>query len=386
MCAFFLEGFMRHHLTSQFCLAAVLLALGPAVARAGDYGGDFSLRLAPAFVRFTEVSSVGGETVANRWSSAINPASTDWNKVPAEHGLVITPYYSLVMFDNSTRLHIIGESFTLNLGDWGTIQPTVSQIRSNHEPSNQGMEFGYRVDTIQVQWGKRWGKLALGLDLNVARAEVVQQGDITVIAPPVSQPAGGLAGEGQQFPHVKAKGNAESYRFRAGVLYEPAEHWLLGLIGEYGFQPYRSTREISMPAPPTPPEGEEGAQPAGGIPAMRDTGIQEQVIVRPGVSYEYMTNSTVYLDYEFGLYHNKTGTLDDNRVSVGIDHALFPWLYLRAGAGIDFLGNASWTAGTSVHFSKWGSFDLGYQYDALPEIRREFGRAQVVQATFIVRF
>ena len=167
---------MRHHLTSRLCLAAVIGALAPAAARAGDYGGDFSLRLAPAFVRFTEVSSVGGETVANRWSSAINPASADWNKVPAEHGLVITPYYSLVMFDNSTRLHIIGESFTLNLGDWGTIQPTVSQIRSNHEPSNQGMEFGYRVDTIQVQYAKRWDKLALGLDLNVARAEVVQQG------------------------------------------------------------------------------------------------------------------------------------------------------------------------------------------------------------------
>jgi len=53
-----------------------------------------------------------------------------------------------------------------------------------------------------------------------------------------------------------------------------------------------------------------------------------------------MTNSSVYLDYEFGRYLNKTGELDDNHVTVGIDHALFPWLYLRAGAGIDFLATA----------------------------------------------
>jgi hypothetical protein len=372
------------------CLSAALLA-APAAALAADYGSDFSLRLAPAFVRFTEVSSVGGETVANRWSSAINPASVNWNHIPADHGLAITPYYSLVMFDNNTRLHIFGESFTLDLGDWGAIQPTVSQIRSNHEPSNQGMEFGYHVDTIQVQWAKRWDKFSLGIDLNVAWAEVVQQGNIPMAAPRTTQPSITSIGAGQQLPHLYAKGDAESYRFRFGALYEPADHWLLGLIGEYGFQPYRSRREISMPTGLPPSEAAGTLAPAGagadpGVLTTRDSGIQEQVIVRPGVSYEYMPNSTVYLDYEFGLFHNKTGSLDDNRFSVGIDHQLFPWLYLRAGGGVDFLGNISWTAGTSVHFSKWGSFDLGYQYDILPELHREFGRAQVIQATFIVRF
>ncbi len=336
---------------------AAILGLLPAAVLAGDYSGDFSLRLAPAFVRFTEVSSIGGATVANRWSSAINPASADWNHLPG-NGLVITPYYSLVMFDSTTRLHIIGESFTWDMGEWGTIQPTVSQIRSNHEPNNQGMEFGYSVDTAQVQWAKRFDKLALGIDVNVARAEVVQRGTVA----------------GRQ---IYADGNAESYRLRLGGLYAPCDKWLLGLIVEYGAQPYRSLTVVTVPLPnPYPPM----------VINTRDTGTQQQFLARPGVSYEYAENSSVYADYELGIYQNKNGTLHDSRVSLGIDHQLFPFLFVRAGTGVDFLGNASWTAGLSMHFAKWGSFDLGYQYDPLPEIRPEFGRAQVIQATFIVRF
>jgi hypothetical protein len=309
-------------------------------------------------VRFTEVSSVGGETVANRWSSAINPASAAWNHVPAEHHLVLTPYYSLVMFDQGTRLHIFGESVTWDLGEWGTIQPTLSQIRSNHEPSKQGLEFGYRVDTAQVQWAKRWDKLALGVNVNLARAEVVQQGSV-------------------QGAQVYAQGDAESYRLRLGGLYAPADRWLLGLAVEYGFQPYRSTQAMTIPLPPPAPPMENGS---------RHTGMQQQYIVRPGVSYEYAPNSTVYLDYQLGIFNNQTGALEDSCFSMGVDHQLAQWLFLRAGTGVDCLGNMSWSVGTSVHFATWGSLNLGYKYDSLPELRQEFGRAQVIQATFIVRF
>ena len=346
---------------AAWCLAAgAVLALLPSAALAGgDYDAEpFSLRLPPAFVRFTEVSTVGGETVANRWSSAINPASAGWMRLPCEHGLLLAPYYSQIMFDEGARLDVYGESLTWDTGAWGTVQPTFSQVRSRNATTRQGLDFDYTVDSFQVQWAKRVNDWALGTNFNFAQAEILQDGTV---------------GPAQ----VHAVGNAESYRFRFGGLYEPAEHWLTGLVFEYGFQPYRSRTVTTIPLPPPLPPI---------VQTLRDDGTQHQFIVRPGVSYEYAPFSTVFLDYQYGCFVNKHGSLDDGRVTVGVDHQVYRWLFVRGSAGVDRLGNASWTAGASMHFAKWGSLDVGYQYDPLPELRPEFGRSHVVQITFSVRF
>jgi hypothetical protein len=340
--------------------AALALAVFPAVVSAGgSYDNEpFSLRLAPPFMRFTEVSTIGGETVANRWSSAINPASADWNRLPCEHGVVIAPYYSQIMFDNGMRLHVTGESLTWQTGPYGTIQPTFSQVRSNRETTRQGLAFDYNVDSFQVQWAKRVDNWALGANFNFAKAEIIQDGQIG--------PA-----------HVNAKGDAESYRFRFGGLYELAPKWLAGAIFEYGFQPYRSQNATKIPLPPPYPPMTQ---------VLHDNGTQQQFIIRPGISYEYAPNSTVFMDYQYGVFTNRHGSLGDGRLTVGVDHQVFQFLFLRASAGVDNRGNASWTAGASMHFATWGSLDVGYQYDMYPELRPEFGRSKTFQATLSFRF
>jgi len=337
-------------------LPMVLVILIPSFAFAGgDYDEPFSLRLPPAFVRFTEVSTMGGETAANRFSSAINPAALDWVDLPCEHGVVIAPYYSLILFDQGTKIHITGESLTLDMGKWGVVQPTVSQVRSNRAANRQGLFFDYDVDSAQVQWGKRFDNWAIGMNFNFAKAQVIYTGQ----AGPAS---------------IRAVGNAESYRFRLGGLYQPAEKWLAGLVLEYGCQPYRSVTRTTIPL--LPPM----------VQTSHDDGTQQQYIIRPAVSYEYAPLSTVFLDYQYGVYWNHDRRLRDGRVTVGVDHQVLQWLFVRTGVGLDNRGNASWTAGASLHFSKWGSFDIGYQYDPLPELRREFGRSHVLQATLGVRF
>jgi len=150
--------------------AFVLLCLLPLDAMAGsNYGDkDFAVRLPSAFLRFTEVATMGGETVANRMSSAINPASTAWLKLPGDMGIVLAPYYSPVLFDNGTNMHVIGESATVTVGSFGVIQPTISQIRTNDATMRNGRTFDYTVDSYQVQWGKRFGKYAAGAMFNFA--------------------------------------------------------------------------------------------------------------------------------------------------------------------------------------------------------------------------
>ena len=331
----------------------LLLALGCGgriVWAGSDYSDkDFSLRLAPAFLRFTEVSAVGGETVANRFSSAINPASAGWLALPQKLGLVAAPYYSHVCLDSGTRLHIVGESLTWDTRKWGTIQPTLSQVRSNHDVHRLGLEFDYRVDTVQVQWAKRFGQWGLGAMFNFAEAEIVQKlGAVRM-----------------------AEGHAESYRFRLGGLVEPADKWLLGLMVEYGLHPWRSSTRVL------------GAQ---GFTTVRMDGTQNQLLLRPGISYEYAKLSVVFLDYQYGSFFNQFGCLQHHRVSAGVDHRVLDWLFVRAGASFDARGNMGWTCGASVQLAEWCGIDFGYQYDVLPELRPEFGRSHTLQLTFSARF
>ncbi len=336
-------------------LWVVLLALPclmPLDAVAGNSYGhkDFAVRLPPAFLRFTEVSTMGGETVANRMSSAINPASSDWLELPGKVGLVIAPYYSPISFDNGTCLQIIGESLTIDAAGLGVFQPIVSQIRTNVKTMRNGRKFDYSVDSYQLQWGRRVGAWAGGAMFNFAKAEV----DQTI--------AGGF----------KARGVSESYRWRFGGLFAPDEKWLLGAIVEYGFQPYRSKTRVPMPF---------------GLPPMiiRDRGTQHQFVFRPGVSYEYREMSTVFFDYQIGYFHNPEDNLTSHWFTTGVDHRLLQWLWVRGSAGLDVKGNVSLGGGFSVFPAEWCSFDFGYKNGALPEIEKEFGRAHTFQVSFNVR-
>ncbi len=340
---------------SLLVAAFALTCLLPLDAMAGsNYGDkDFAVRLPSAFLRFTEVSTMGGETVANRMSSAINPASTAWLKLPGDMGIVLAPYYSPIIFDNGTNMHVIGESATVTVGSFGVIQPTFSQIRTNDATMRNGRTFDYTVDSFQVQWGKRFGQWAAGATFNFAEAEIIQKA------------AGGF----------KAKGEAESYRWRFGGLFEPAEKWLIGAIVEYGFQPYRSKTIVPLP-------------PQFLLPPMviRDRGVQHQFVFRPGVSYEYADMSSVFLDYQLGYYRNPEDNLHCHHFTAGIDHRLLKWLFVRANVGIDVRGNASVGGGVSIFPARWCSLDIGYKYDALPELRQEFGRSHTIQFAFNVRF
>ncbi len=53
---------------------------------------------------------------------------------------------------------------------------------------------------------------------------------------------------------------------------------------------------------------------------------------------------------------------------------------------MDVRGNPGLTCGTSFFLGKSCSLDLGYEYNMLPELRPELGRASTIQAVFAVRF
>jgi hypothetical protein len=345
---------------------AATLALCPlnAAAQSNYSDKDFSVRLPPAFLRFTEVSTMGGETVANRYSSASNPASAGWTAPPTPLGMIAVPYYSAIGFQEGQWLHLTGESFTWFTKDWGAFQPTLSQIRSNNSRDSSGLSFDYEVDTAQFQWGKRFGDWGLGAMFNFARAQIGRDGTLMKNFPGVGPvPVG-----------VVSDSSAESYRWRLGGLYEPADKWLLGMIVEYGFAPYRSRSVATVPLPFVPPT------------ITHDEGVQQQFVLRPGVSYEYAPLSTVYFDYQYGAFFNPRDSLEDHRFSAGVEHRLLDFLLVRLGPSMDVRGNVGLSTGVSLLLGPNVSAEFGYQYNLLPELRPEFGRAQTLQGILSFRF
>jgi len=345
-------------------LAAALLAAAPLPARAGsDYSNhDFSVRFAAGFIRFTEVSTMGGESAANRYSSAINPAAAGWLSLPGKLGIVAAPYYSHICFGEGTDIRVSGEALVWDSRQWGTFRPVLAQIRSNDETLRNGMKFGYTTDTGELTWAKRFGNCAFGANFNFAEAETTMSGRFSTM---------GLT------TRVHTEGEAESYRFRFGGLWEPAEKWLIGSVFEYGFQPFRS-RTVTRTAIPQPPMTLTST--------MSDEGTQQQFIFRPAVSYEYAPMSCVYADYQYGAFFNKYDELHAHHFTVGVDHRLLECLMGRTSVTFDAKGNVGFAVGTTLFVSEWCSIDFAYQYDMLPELRPDFGRSHTLQGTIALRF
>lgn len=345
-----MRGTRRRALLRGGLVGLLVVAVGPSAVQAGsDYSDkDFSVRMPPAFVRLREVTTFGGETAANRFSSAINPASADWTELPGRLGLVLSPYYSYIRFGEGNEVHVFGEAVTWDTGEYGVIRPVLNQIRTNEETLKDGRTFDFTVNTLDVLWAKRVGPVGLGFNFTFSDAEVVNKlGPLRV-----------------------AESHAESYRFRFGGLYEPAEQWLAGLVFEYGFVPTRVSALTPTPMGPVP---------------TRSDDTQHQFILRPGVSYEYADLSTVFVDYQYGVYFNDDHTLNHHRFNAGVEHRLLKWLFVRLGGAVDARGNLSWSAGVGAHLSEYCSVDLGYQYDPLPELRPEFGRSQALQFVLAIR-
>lgn len=244
---------------------------------------------------------------------------------------------------------MISESLSWDGGEWGVFLPVLNQIRSNHDIDRQGLEFGYAVDTAMLQWGKRFGNWGAGLMYSYSDAVVTNDAELLRIT----------------------DSHAHESRYRFGGLYTPVDKLLLGFVAEYGRAPYRTDTTAPTPL---------------GLMQMSLDGNEEQYIVRPAVSFEYAELSSVFFDFEHGRYHTNRDELSDNRYSVGIEHRIFEWLFLRATASIDARGNTGLNTGMTGFFSRRASIDVGYQYNMLPELHPEFGYSNTIQAACSVRF
>jgi hypothetical protein len=335
----------RRRLMGVIALLIAWTSLGNNVRAGGFDNKDFSLRFPAAFSRFSsyaDVAATGGACAGSKWQSSVNPAAMDWQNMPGHCQLGLNPQYSSIFFQEGAVLHVISESATKELQQFGTFELALAQLRSNDYDTRQGIRFSSDMDYVQVQWGKRFpNDLALGGNFNYSSTEVANKIDALTLA----------------------DASSDAYDFRFGTLFPMAENLLGGLVLDYGWSPSTTIIYDIFNY---------------GIGDLRIKDRTKQFILRTGPSYEFKKDSIISLDYQYGSFKNDTGEMEVHRMLAGIDYGIMEALFVRGGFAADNQGNASWTCGLGIYPLKELGIDMGYQYDMFPELQPEFGRSHLL--------
>jgi hypothetical protein len=313
-------------------------------ARADSYDTPFSLRFPAALSRFAgyaDVAAVSNTSAGSKWATSVNPASTGFLPMTSPWKLGLTPQFSAITFDEGSHVYVVSAAVTWESPNFGTFLPVAAHVFSDTAPTNLDADFKFDAEVYQLQWGIHLNPdLAIGANLNYTRSTVKLSA----------------------FGFEAVRTDSEQIDLRTGVLYQFNPRLRAGLVAEYGAT--LNHNDLLQPSPT-------------GFGILTYHSTTEQVILRPGVSYEYAKDSTIYADYQMVLESDTVdGHADFHRFSAGVDHQLFKGVFVRGGALVDQTGHFSWSTGFAITPFPWLSIDAAYQHDFFPEISQELGHSQ----------
>lgn len=300
---------------------------------------------------YGDVAAMSGSAGASKWESSPNPSNKSW-VFPAEYDWRVSAQYSNVSFDNDTRIDFISESFTFDAGVAGVFRLAYLNASSNERTVGGLLPLPYQfdLDAYQLSWGKKLNdEFAIGAEVGLSQSETIFKGPGFDVA----------------------NTDKDSWSFRVGGQWKPADKWYVGLYGDY----VNGSADTAL-ALPTPL----------GIIRGSTSDTVEQWLVHPGIAYEFAENSLVHADFEAGWTSDGETTLDIQRWSVGTDIPVVKGVFIHAGAAVDSYSNFTWSTGIGFYPSKKVFIDLAYQNDAFPELKQEFGHSQTLNASISIQW
>lgn len=309
---------------------------------------DFGLRFPAALARFSsyaDVAGVGGASAGSRYSTSTNPAATDWMR-SAEQPHSVSPQLSRIRFRNGPTLAVSALAGGVSTAALGSFQPAIARI-DNDGSLDSGVPL-ISGDYAQMQWGKKLNDvLAAGANVNYSKfATRVGAGGMTVV-----------------------DSTSDGVGVRAGLLWAASKKLNLGIV----FDASRS-------------RGRGSFLDMTCFCSVEMNDKSRSVSLRPGLAYEYAEQSSIYVDYLHGRFHNNTGSLTSKVLSLGIEHQFAAGFFARLGYARDARGLSAKTAGIGLSPSKTISIDLAWQRDMFPELQPEFGRSSLVNLSFSMAF
>lgn len=324
------------------------------------------LRLALSLDRSSNFSDTAGRqaSLAFPGASSDNPAGGDWQA--REPGRPAASLTGIHLFSGSgARVTAAAATVNTKLDDGGTVSVAYARTDTGDGEIRGGLEVDLRSNEFFATYSHRYRPdVSLGLSLRATDSQLEE----TFIEPAL----GGVP--------LQAKTESKMFDAAFGVLAELRRGWFVGASAGVGRAEADVTLRTQVPIPVT-----TGVMAAG----TRLERFDETVRTfggRVGVGYAAHPVYGLYLDAQYlAVESDHAGSADIARLQAGVDFRLSGALVLRSGIGVDSENEVTLSAGAT-----YGSGPLvaivAWQYNSQPEIRREFGRFELISASLSYRF
>jgi hypothetical protein len=348
---------------SALALLATLLLV--ATVNSGDFENkpvEFRINLALDRVSTYTDTIARSASAAHPVASSVNPASDDYLRDPPfDFSAVATLGSNVVGFNSGAWVSGHSATGLYRLRDAGTISGTFVRTDSYNALSRQNTDFSLRSNQLILGYSqaidKNDKKYAYGASARLTQGDLNKDDELFGFARKVD--TNSLGGD-----------------FRLGVLLPVTDNLLLGLLGGAGWTHSKIEGSVQFPPPPFGP-GPVGTRQSI-TTRMRD--------VRAGLGWQPSRNIGLYVDAQYVHLHNKFATFDVGRAYLGAEYFPMPALALRLGAAMDTEVQGTFSTGLGYYLIPNVPLELAYSYNAFPEVRREFGRANLLSLSIAFTF
>jgi hypothetical protein len=346
-------------------LALLLLSIVPATAYAGFDDLPFALRLFLSVDRQSNYASTLARqaSVAALDGGSANPGAASWRQ-PSEPATSVTA--SIVDAPSSGGRSVVAAPVTLR---WqapgrGTLAFAYAYTGTRNAPGDDGLTRSLRSDEWIGGYGRR-------LDDHSAVGFTVRLTSGTIVA---DASAPGPVGD----VPVRNTTRFLSPDVNVGYATDAMGPLSFGIAGGYGRA--RARTDVTNVAPLFVPifGGNSIVLPPGSLLAdPRDT--ISTYTLRGGVGFHATPATLVYVDATgLRIASRLAGSQNLGRLAVGAEHVAAVGWILRAGAGVDTIGQVNWSAGVGFRAQHAFEAQLAVQTNAAPEVNREIGRTRLV--------
>lgn len=346
-------------------LLRLLLLLIPATAHAEFGSLPFELRLFLSVDRQSNYSSTLARqaSVAALDGGSANPGASSWRE-PIEPATTVTASFVDAASAGGRSVIAAPVSLRWQAPGQGTIALAYAYTGTRNAAGDDGLTQSLRSDEWIGGYGRR-------LDDHSAVGFTVRLTSGTIVSDSFAAALGGQL--------VRNSTRFLSPDVSVGYATDAPAPFTFGIAGGYGRTRARSS--VTNVAPlfvPLPPTGTIVALPPGSLLAEPKDTISTFTL-RTGAGVHLDAATAVYVDVTgLRLSTERSGSQNLGRAAFGAEHATGHGWTLRAGAGIDTIGQVNWSAGFGYRPTRSFEAQLAVQSNAAPEVNREVGRTRLV--------
>jgi len=342
-----------------------LLLLVPLTALADFDALPFELRLFLAVDRQSNYSSTLARqaSIAALEGASANPGAAAWRE-PAQPTTTVTASFVDAPATGGRSVIAAPVSLRWQAAGHGTVALAYAYTETRNPLGNNGLAEALRSDEWIASYGRR-----IGLHQSVGFTVRLTNG--TIVSDSLAPELGGQP--------VRNSTHFLSPDVNVGYATDLGAPLTVGVSAGYGRT--RAHTSVTNLAPlfiPIPQVGTGIVLPPGSLLAEPDDTISTYAL-RAGIGVHPDASTAVYFDaIGLRIAAQHAGSQNLARFAVGADWAAGNGWLLRAGVGVDTIGQVNWSAGFGYRAGPSFEAQFGLQTNAAPEVNREIGRTRLL--------